>query len=44
MIPVYIVTGLLGSGKTSLINVDYENEKNLALQKLSALKQVIQSL
>ena len=29
MIPVYIVTGLLGSGKTSLINVELRERKKL---------------
>ena len=29
MIPVYVVTGLLGSGKTSLINVELRERKKL---------------
>ncbi|MDU2067400.1 MAG: GTP-binding protein, partial [Veillonella sp.] len=29
MIPVYVVTGLLGSGKTSLINVALRERKKL---------------
>ena len=29
MIPVYVVTGLLGSGKTTLINVELRERKKL---------------
>ena len=30
MIPVYVVTGLLGSGKTTLINLELRERKKLA--------------